>query len=93
MRIKIYNRNAQLTSTNPFRTDDRKTTDHSDEQPWLLGSTPHTGVADDADGESSGQTCQADRKTGTELDEAGVEWHRRSDCSLQSGGQNCDDRG
>lgn len=36
------------------------------------------------DRKASGQTGQADRQTGAELDEAGVEGHRRFHCSLAS---------
>jgi hypothetical protein len=53
--------------------------DHTDEQPWLLGSASHTGVTDDSNGESSGKTGKTDRKTSTELNEASVEGHWRCD--------------
>lgn len=47
--------------------------DHADEQSRLLGSTAHTGVTDNADGETGGQTGQTDGQTSTELDEACVQ--------------------
>jgi len=46
---------------------------HSDEQPWLLRSTAHTSITHNPDGESSSKTSETDRKTSTELDEAGEE--------------------
>jgi hypothetical protein len=36
---------------------------------------PITSVTDNADGETSGQTCETDRETGTELDESSVQRH------------------
>jgi hypothetical protein len=38
-----------------------------------LGSSSHTSVTDDTDGETSGHTRQTDGETGTELDEVGEE--------------------
>lgn len=39
--------------------------DHTDEQSGLLGGTADAGVTDDADGETGGQTREADSETGT----------------------------
>lgn len=36
---------------------------HTDKQSGLLGGTADTGVTDDADGETGGQTREADSKT------------------------------
>ena len=54
-----------------------KQTYHTNEQPRLLRGTTDTGVTDDSDGESSGETGETDRQTGTELDESSVEGHGR----------------
>jgi hypothetical protein len=50
---------------------------HTDEESSLLSGTPDTGVTDDADSESGGETGKTDGQTRTELDEAGVEGHGR----------------
>lgn len=49
--------------------------DHTNEESGLLSGTAHTGVTDDADGETSGKTSETDRKTSAELDETSVERH------------------
>jgi hypothetical protein len=54
-------------------------THHTDEQSSLLGSTPDTGVSDDTNSETSGETGETDRETSAELDETGVQWHWRGD--------------
>lgn len=46
---------------------------HSDEQSRLLRGTTDTSITDNANGETSSQTSETDRQTGTELDEAGEE--------------------
>lgn len=46
---------------------------HADEESGLLGSSSHTSVTDDANGETGSKTSETDRQTGTELNEAGVE--------------------
>jgi hypothetical protein len=49
--------------------------DHSDEDPRLLSDSTNTSITDDSDGETGGETGETDRKSGTELDETGVEGH------------------
>lgn len=53
---------------------------HADKQSRLLRCTPDTGITDDTDGKTGGETGETDRETGTELDEAGVEGHGGGDC-------------
>lgn len=55
-------------------------TDHSDEEPRLLRRTPHTGVTNDSNGETSGEPSETDRKASTKLDETLEEGHFRSNC-------------
>lgn len=52
---------------------------HADKQSRLLRCTPDTGITDDTDGKTGGETGETDRETGTELDEAGVEGHGGGD--------------
>ena len=55
-------------------------TNHPDEQPWLLSSTPDTGIANYSNGETSSETGKTDRETGTELNEPLEEGHLRGNC-------------
>lgn len=70
-------RNDKTVKTQHFGENENE--DHADEETRLLGGTTHTGVTDNADGETSGETGETDRETGTELDETGVERHGRLD--------------
>lgn len=47
--------------------------DHSDEESWLLSSTAHTSISNNADGETSSQTGQTHGQTGAKLNEASEE--------------------
>ena len=58
-------------------------TNHSNKEPWLLRSTPDTGVSNDSDGETRSETSETDGKTGTKLDEALEEGHLRSNYKQQ----------
>lgn len=42
--------------------------DHADEEARLLSCAAHAGVADDANGETSRQTGEAYRQTGSQMD-------------------------
>jgi hypothetical protein len=64
-------RDAMLARTQDFGENENQ--NHSDEQPGLLGSSSHTGVTNNTDGETSSHTRKTNRETGTELDEAGEE--------------------
>lgn len=53
----------QTVQTQDFGEDENQ--NHTDEQSGLLGRTADTGVTDDADGETGGQTREADSQTST----------------------------
>jgi hypothetical protein len=72
IKIKIYP-TPRISPEHPVQRENR--TYHTNEQPRLLCGTTNTGITDDSDGESCGETCETDGETGTELDEAGVEGH------------------
>jgi len=61
---------------------------HTDEESALLGGTPDTGVTDDTDSESGGETGETDRQTSTELDETGVEGHGGGEVTGDQDGHN-----
>lgn len=65
--------NNETVKTQDFGENENQ--DHTDEETGLLSGTTHTGVTNNADGETSGETSETDRETGTELDETGVERH------------------
>lgn len=47
--------------------------DHTDEKLRLLGSTAHTSVTNDSNGETSSKTTETDTEASAKLDEAGIE--------------------
>lgn len=53
---------------------------HPNEQPWLLSGSSNAGVTNNTNSKSSGETCETDRETGTELNETLVEGHPDLDC-------------
>ena len=70
-------RNNQPVETQHLGENEDK--DHTNVQTGLLRSTAHTSITDNANGETGSKTSEADRETGTELDETGVERHGRLD--------------
>ena len=54
------------------------TTNHADEEPWLLSSAPYTSITDNTNSEASRKTRETDRETGTELYKALEEGHLHS---------------
>jgi hypothetical protein len=60
-----------------LRTIFRVGTYHADEETRLLRSSTDTSVTNDADGEASRETREADRETCAELDEAVEQRHDR----------------
>lgn len=74
LRLRVHDESDdEAVQTENFGEDEDE--DHADEESGLLGGTPHTGVADDTNGESGSKTSETDSKTGTELDEALSERH------------------
>jgi hypothetical protein len=63
--------NNETVETQDFGENENQ--NHSDEQPGLLGSSSHTGITNNSDGETSSHTRKTDSETGTELDEVGEE--------------------
>jgi hypothetical protein len=63
--------NDESVKTQNFGENENQ--DHSDEQPGLLGSSAHTSITDDSNGETSSHTGKTDGETSTELDEVGEE--------------------
>ena len=63
--------NSMMRRTQHFGENEDQ--NHADEEPRLLRRTTHAGITDDADGEPGRQPSQADRQTGAELDEAGIQ--------------------
>ena len=57
------------------------TTNHADEEPWLLSSAPYTSITDNTNSETSRKTRETDRETGTELYKALEEGHLHSHCN------------
>lgn len=76
--------NNQSVQTQNFGENENE--NHSNEKPWLLCGTPDTGITDDADSETGSKTGETDRKTGTELDEPGVERHGSLDITRDQNG-------
>lgn len=56
-------------------------TDHADEESWLLSGSPYTSVTDDANRETGRETRKTDRETGTELHEALEQGHVHRHCN------------
>lgn len=65
----------QTVQTQDFSENEDQ--NHTDEQSWLLGSTTDTGITDDTDGETGGQTGESYSQTSTEMDEAPAKRKRR----------------
>jgi hypothetical protein len=63
--------NNETVETQDFGENENQ--NHSDEQPGLLGSSAHTGITDNSDGETSSHTRETNGETGAELDEVGEE--------------------
>lgn len=61
----------QTVQTQDFSENEDQ--NHTDEQSGLLGSTTDTGITDDTDGETGGQTGESYSQTSTEMDEALVQ--------------------
>lgn len=66
----------EKSDNQPVKTQDfseNENQNHSDVEAGLLGSSTNTGVTDNTNSETSGQTGQTDRKTSTELNESSVQ--------------------
>lgn len=67
----------QTVQTQDFSENEDQ--NHTDEQSGLLGSTTDTGITDDTDGETGGQTGESYSQTSTEMDEAPGEREKKGD--------------
>jgi hypothetical protein len=56
-----------------------RNTCHSDEEPWLLRSAPDTGVSNNSNGKTCGETSETNGEASTELNETLEERHLRGD--------------
>ena len=75
MRIKTYAESQRWEDTG----DVAERTNHSNEKAWLLCGSSHTCITNNANSKTSGETCETDRKTSTEIDETGRERHLCTD--------------
>ena len=55
-------------------------THHADKQPGLLSGTSDTGITDNSNRKARSETGETNGKSSPELNESGVQRHRRSDC-------------
>jgi len=59
---------------------------HSDEESWLLSSTPDTSVTDDTNSKAGSKTCETNGETSTKLDEASSKRHMNAEVTSDEDG-------